>query len=104
MIIVAIIVLIPLLGGLALTRPLRAMPAARHAPRLATVLWLLPAAGYLAWAIWLLRDGFLDPTSRNLWPIEMVFVLFYWAVWAAFVWVLFRIAGALRVWIGTDGG
>jgi hypothetical protein len=91
----AAVLVAPLVGLLALTRFLKSMHPTRERPVLGNVLWALPALGYLAWAGSLLRDGYRDPTSRNLWPFEMVFILFYWICYVAAVWVLLRIAGWL---------
>ena len=88
----AAVLMTPLVGLLALTRFLKSTPPTRDRPVLGNVLWTLPALGYLAWAGSLLWDGYHDPTSRNLWPFEMVFILFYWICYVAIVWVLLRIA------------
>jgi hypothetical protein len=89
---IALIVLTPLPVMLAATWPLTSRPGARRWPRAALALWLLPALGYLGWALMFFRDVIRDPTSHNLWPLEMGMVVFCWVMYVTALRLVFWIA------------
>lgn len=90
------ILLAPWAMMLIATRGLLRLPAAQHNPRLLWWLWMLPGLAYLAWVVKLLSDTARDPTSHNLWPLEMMTVLAVWCGFAIMVRVACRLARLIR--------
>ena len=66
-----------------------------HAPHdvLRYGLALLPAALFILYFVKVAAEVALDPTSHNLWPFEMAFLLMFWAAYLTGMRIALGIAG-----------